>query len=192
MKQNNKAFIFVISAPSGAGKSTIIDKFLNENNFLKKPISYTTRNIRGDEKDGIDYNFITKNKFNELKNTGDFLEWATVYDNLYASSFSVIHNSLNNNISLIKDIDVQGARNIKNKLKEQAILVFIQPPSIEELEKRLLLRNTDTKDVIKIRLEKAKNEIKESYFYDHVIINDKVSNAVKELKNIIKKYLPNK
>jgi guanylate kinase len=182
---SNKAKIFVISAPSGTGKSTVIEGVLKKIPKLQKTVSYTTRQARDGEKDGIDYHFITEQKFEEMKNNDLFIEWANVYGNLYATSLETINNALGRGIFLIKDIDTQGALNIKKQLKDLAILIFIAPPSIEELEKRLRNRGTDSEEIIQIRLQNALKEMSEAVQYDYRIINSDLQQTIDELKSII-------
>jgi len=183
-----EAKIFVISGPSGTGKTTIINKILNLRN-LKKPISYTTRAPRFNEANGLDYFFISEDEFETKKNKGDFIEYAKTYDNYYASSFSYIKNSLKNDFFLIKDIDTIGALILKKKLKSKAVLIFIMPPSLKDLEDRLILRNTDSIETIKLRLDNAKTEINNSKYYDHIVINDNLQNCVNNVIKVIDEYL---
>jgi len=186
---SNKGKFFVISAPSAAGKSTVINSVIEELCFLKKPISYTTRQPRAGEKDGVHYNFISTDKFEKMKKEGKFLEWATVYNNFYATSMDTIKSALKSGIILIKDIDTQGAMQIKEKLGKDAVLIFIEPPSIEELRRRIRGRATDPEQVVKIRLENAKKEMAEADKYDHIVVNDILDDAVGKIKDIISRYI---
>ncbi|MEI6092786.1 MAG: guanylate kinase [bacterium] len=185
---NKEAKIFVISAPSGTGKSTLIEELLKLRGDLLKTVSYTTRAPRGEEQNGKDYHFVSIEEFKKLEAAGKFIETAVVYGNLYATSLETINTSLNNSQNLIKDIDTQGALNIKKALKDRAVLIFIKPPTLEELENRLRQRGTDSDAVIRNRLENAVKEIKESIKYDYVIVNDSLSNTVLELKSIVDGY----
>jgi guanylate kinase len=152
---------------------------------LKKTVSYTTRAPRTGEKDGLDYNFITKQKFEEMKDKGLFIEWANVYGNLYATSLATINNALGRGEFLIKDIDTQGALNLKKELKSLAVLIFIAPPGLQELETRLRARATDPEEIIKLRLQNALKEMAESVKYDYRIINSDLEQTIGELRTII-------
>lgn len=184
----NNSKIFVISAPSGTGKTTVIDEVLKIKN-LKKTISYTTRLARVGETHGKDYYFITDAEFEEKINNNDFIEFAKVYDHYYGTSLSAVEKSLNNNINLIKDIDTVGALILKNKLKERAILIFLMPPSFEILEERLQNRKTDDLDTIKLRLDNAKVEINNSKYFDYIIVNDDLNVTTKKLCKVIDEYI---
>jgi len=186
---NKEAKLFVISAPSGTGKSTLICEVMELIPILKKTISYTTRQPRGEEKTGLDYNFVSVDEFKQLEEKGKFIETATVYGNLYGTSLETIKASLASGQYLIKDIDTQGALNLKKILKDKAVLIFVKPPTLMELEKRLRDRGTDSDAVIKSRLENAVKEIKESVKYDHVIVNDSLDNTVQEFEAIINGYI---
>lgn len=182
---SNKGIMFVISAPSGTGKSTIIDHVLNETSKLKKPISYTTRLPRPGEIDGRDYNFISKDEFNKKLKNGDLLEWASVYDNFYGTSLEYVTKELEKGSILIKDIDTQGALQLKRVLGNKAVLIFIEPPSIEVLEDRIRKRGKDSEEVIKKRMDCAKAEMLEAKRYDYRVVNDNMDHAVEEIKDIV-------
>lgn len=186
---SKKAKIFIISAPSGTGKSTLIEEILKLITDLIKPVSYTTRAPRGEEINGKDYNFVSEKEFKKLEAEGKFIETAVVYGNFYATSLETINKSLDHGQNLIKDIDTQGALNIKKALKSNAVLIFVKPPTLNELENRIRQRGTDSDTVIRDRLENAVKEIKESIKYDHVIVNDSLSHTVLELKSIIDGYI---
>ncbi len=186
---SNSGVMFVISAPSGTGKSTIIASVLKDLKSLKKPVSYTTRLPRLGEKDGIDYNFISQEDFKKKLQRCDFIEWAKVYDNFYGTSLEYINKELEKGSALIKDIDTQGAIQLKKKLGSKAVLIFIEPPSIDELESRIRKRGKDSEEVIKKRMECAKREIEEAKNYDYRVINDKVDCAIKEIKNIVNGFI---
>jgi len=187
---SNNAKLFVISAPSGTGKSTVIDAVMKELPRLKKPISYTTRRPRPGEKNGVDYNFVSVVEFENMKEQGKFLEWANVYGNMYGTSLKTVKSSLTSGNFLLKDIDTQGALQLKKKLGDNAVLIFIEPPTLQELENRIRQRACDSEQQIKTRLDNAKKEMSEASKYDHVIINDELKNAVNDLKKIISGYMP--
>ena len=183
---SNKGLMFVVSAPSGTGKSTVIDKVLRDMPFLKKPVSYTTRSPRSGEVNEKDYNFISAKEFEDKLQRGDFIEWAKVYDNYYGTSLKYIDQELSKGSFLIKDIDTQGALQLKKVLGTKAVLIFIEPPSAEELESRIRKRGKDCDEVIKKRMECARAEMKEADKYDHRVVNDKMDEAVEKMKNIIR------
>jgi len=186
---SNKAKLFVISAPSGAGKSTVIDSLMKEMPGLKKLISYTTREPRPGEKNGLDYNFVNIAEFEKMKNEGKFLEWATVYGNFYGTSLELVKTAISSGNFLIKDIDTQGALQLKDKLGPDAVLIFVKPPTLKELEARIRHRASDSEQQIQTRLDNAKKEMSEASKYDHVIINDDLNKAVNGLKKIISGYM---
>lgn len=178
-----KGIIFVISAPSGTGKTTLCEKLLKLLPDLKLSISHTTRKPRNGERNGIDYYFIDKETFKKMIDTDEFVEWAEVYGNFYGTSKKAINSLISNGYDILLDIDTQGAKNIK-KLHPDSVLIFILPPSLDELERRLINRNED-KNVIKLRLSKASQEISQYKFYDYVVINDNIEQASSNLLCII-------
>ena len=183
-KFKGKGRLFVISAPSGAGKTTLCQKLLKDLPALKLSVSYTTRQPRKGEKNDLDYTFITKRRFMGMIERGEFAEWATVHGNLYGTSIKRLKKLNREGYDIILDIDTHGAVQLKNNY-ENALYVFILPPSIQALEKRLVNRKTDSEDTIKNRLENAKAEIAKYENYDYIIINDKLDKAYRELESII-------
>lgn len=179
--------LFVFSAPSGCGKTTILKKIFEIFPDIYFSISATTRPKRENEIDGKDYFFITKEKFEEHIKNNDFVEWNEHFGNKYGTLKSNIDYHLKNGEDIIFDVDVNGALNIK-KCYPDSITIFIKPPDISELEKRLLKRGTENHESIKIRLDRAKEEIEKSKFFDYIIINDDLDTAIEEIKNIILKY----
>lgn len=175
--------IFVISAPSGSGKTTLCNKLIKALPDLKMSISHTTRKPRAGEIEGVDYFFVDKETFEKMISNNEFIEWAEVYGNFYGTSKSVLQQLMEKGYDILLDIDTEGAKNMK-KLYPESILIFILPPSLEELERRLLNRNED-KDIIKKRLSKANEEISNYKFYDYVVINDNLEKAFNELLCII-------
>jgi len=176
--------LFVISAPSGAGKTTlckeIIDKFPN----LRHSVSYTTRTPRTGEVHGRDYFFVGQDEFSRMVADGEFAEWAEVHGNLYGTSLSTLKQCRSQGIDLILDIDCQGAQQLKGRF-DGGVYIFILPPSIAELRRRLDGRSSDTEEVIERRINNAAAEIKESRWYDYIIVNDKFSEAVEQLKSVL-------
>jgi len=189
MLNKKHGVFFIVSAPSGAGKSTIIDAILKNIPTLKKTISYTTRAPRGTEQNGVDYFFITKDEFKKMIKNDEFIEWAEVYGNFYGTAFKQINEALNKGLHLIKDLDTQGALILKQKMEQKAVLVFVMPPSREVLEQRLKGRQTDSDEVIAARLKQADLEMSEAAKYHHVIVNDEVLRASLELEKIMNGYI---
>ncbi|PKN24137.1 MAG: guanylate kinase [Deltaproteobacteria bacterium HGW-Deltaproteobacteria-21] len=176
--------LYVISGPSGAGKSTIIHHVMKEIPDLGYSVSHTTRQPREKEVDGQDYHFVDKQTFQRMIREGDFLEWAEVYDDLYGTSLSGLHRRLDMNMDVILDVDVQGAGNVRRKF-EDAVLIFLLPPSLEVLEKRLRNRATESESGFRNRTEKALLEIRESRDYDYIVFNDELRDGVKRVVSII-------
>lgn len=180
--------LFVISGSSGVGKGTVLKEFLAKRKEFKLSISCTTRQMRPGEKDGENYFFISKEEFKQGIEAGDFLEWAEFSDNYYGTGKSFIEKSLNKGENIILEIETQGALQVK-KLMPNAVLIFIAPPSFEELEQRLRGRQTEDEAVIQKRLNQASREREESKQYHHVIVNDKIEDTVRKLEEIIDSYI---
>ena len=176
--------IFVVSGPSGSGKSTLIREVRQKVPDLGYSVSHTSRPPRGQEKNGVEYHFVSRKNFQEMIDKGDFVEWAEVYRDLYGTSVSSLRGQIAIGLDVIMDIDVQGGRNIKDHFKD-AILIYVLPPSLEILEKRLRDRGTDDEKTIRTRLNKAAKEIKNCVSYDYLLFNDDLDQAVEELKSIL-------
>ena len=176
--------LFVISAPSGAGKSTIIKALEERIEGLGYSISHTSRKPRGNENDGIEYHFLKKETFRSMIDAGAFVEWAQVYDDLYGTSFSSLDEQTASGLDVLLDLDSQGAKNIKKHFKN-SVLIYVLPPSLDILEKRLMARGTDAETVIKSRMKKTSSEIKQCVWYDYIIVNDDLEKAIKEAQAII-------
>lgn len=176
--------LYIISAPSGAGKSTLCTMMRNKYNNIEYSISYTTREPRQNEVNGKDYYFVTIDKFKEMISKDQFLEWAEVHGNYYGTSREIINLALENGIDIFLDIDPQGAMQLKEKLKDKAVFIFLTAPSIDELRNRLNKRGTEESHVIDKRISNAMKEI--TYFnnYDYVIINDNSAQAFIELEAV--------
>ncbi len=175
--------LYVISGSSGVGKGTVIKAFLTKHPEYKLSISCTTRGIRAGEIDGVNYFFLTNDEFNECIKNNEFLEWAEFSGNRYGTKKSFVEDCLKNGESLILEIDTKGALNVKSIMPD-AVLIFIAPPSLDELEARLRGRGTETEDAIQKRLASIRLEIKNSKKFDYTIINDTVENAVEELEKL--------
>ena len=179
-----KGRIFVISGPSGAGKSTLIKSLRERVDSIGYSISHTTRSPRANEQHGVDYFFVDTPDFKKMIDNNAFVEWALVYDDYYGTSYGTLEEKINAGLDIILDIDIQGAKNIKNKI-DDCRLIFILPPSREILEKRLRARATDHTDAIEKRIGQATNELINCKWYDYLVINDDLEKAVKELESII-------
>ena len=178
------AKLFVIAAPSGAGKTTIVKALVARNPELRFSISYTTRQKRRTEVDGVDYLFVDVDKFEQLRDEGELLEFAEVFDNFYATSRSQVEKHLAEGQDVILEIDWQGAQQVRESMPE-CVSIFILPPSLEELERRLRDRRTDSPEVIDRRLRDAMSDMAHWDEFDHVIINDKLEQAVTDLENVL-------
>lgn len=175
---------FVISGSSGVGKGTVIKEFLKKHPDFRLSISCTTRGKRDGEEHGINYFFLTNEEFKTSIDNNEFLEWAEFSGNFYGTKKTFVEKCLDNNENLILEIDTKGALNVKS-IMPNAILIFIAPPSLEELESRLRGRNTETEEAIQKRLASIKLEIENSKQFDYTIVNDEVDNAVKALEDIL-------
>ena len=174
----------MISGPSGSGKSTIVKVLKERVENLGYSISHTSRKPRSTEKNGIDYCFVDRETFTRMIEAGDFVEWAKVYHDFYGTSFSNLNEQTSSGLDLLLDLDAQGARNIKKRF-ENSVLIYVLPPSLEILQKRLIDRGTDDESLIKTRMEKALNEIKKCVWYDYIVINDDLDKAIGEVQSII-------
>ena len=183
-KQKRAGIVFVISAPSGAGKSTLCSELLRRFKDIRLSVSYTTRPPRKGEINDVHYTFISRKKFKDMIAGGKFAEWAMVHGNLYGTSVDRLKKLSKEGLDILLDIDVQGAKQVKNSYKN-AVYIFILPPSMEILKRRLMKRKTEPKKALTLRLEKAKDEILSYKEYDYVIINDKIDNAYREFESII-------
>jgi guanylate kinase len=177
--------LFIISAPSGTGKSTILQGLLEALPGVAFSVSHTTRDPRPGERDGVDYHFVGRDEFAAMCDRRNFLEWAEVHGNFYGTSKEAVTGQLARGIDLILDIDVQGARQVRAQQEWPMISVFIAPPSWEELERRLTTRNTDAAATIRLRLKNARREMAAVDDYDYVVVNDKLEEAVDALRAVI-------
>lgn len=179
-----KGSLFVISAPSGAGKTTVCHRVLESIPDLAYSISHTTRPPRYGEKDGVDYFFVSEDEFLRMRKRGDFLEWALVHNNYYGTARRQISDCLGSGKDILLDIDVQGARQVRDQLSE-AILIFILPPSWEVLEERLRKRQSNDEETLKLRIANARSEVRAVREYDYIIINDDLDEAIRNLTAIV-------
>lgn len=179
--------LFIISAPSGAGKTTLAKAVLQQFRDMLYSISYTTRKPRAEEQDGVDYHFVSKQDFKKGIKKSRWAEWAEVYGNYYGTSAEFIEKSLSSGCDILLDIDVQGTLQILKHYPD-CVTIFILPPSMTALRKRLEMRGSDSKAVIEKRLENARKEMAQKDFYRHIIVNDKLPWAIEEISAIFKKY----
>lgn len=181
----SKGKIIIIVAPSGSGKSTLIKKLKVDFPDLIESVSFTTREMREGEENGVSYNFITPEEFERKIKDNDFLEWAKVHGNYYGTSKEFVEAQLKEGKNLLFDLDVQGTDSFKNYFTDQAKAIFIAPPSVEELERRLRGRGTDSTGIINLRLNNSKREILRKDDYDFCVVNDELERAYAELKSVI-------
>ena len=190
-KKKGKLFIF--SAPSGSGKTTVVRHLLNNFPDFEFSVSATSRPPRPNEKHGVDYFFLTPEEFKEKISNGEFLEWEEVYNGTYYGTLkSEIDRIRDNGKHIVFDVDVVGGVNIKKHYGNEAMAVFIKPPSLEELGKRLQLRSTETPETLRKRLEKAEWELGFASGFDTVLVNDKLDQALKEAEGIVHRKLKGK
>ncbi len=182
--QKGKGLVFIISAPSGAGKTTLVRRVMEELPCLRFSISFTTRPPRANEREGVDYHFVSPDIFRTMIEKDQFLEWAEVLGHYYGTARVDLEALKAEGVDLILDIDTQGAKKAKEKL-DQAVLIFLLPPSIDALRERLMGRGLDSAETIQFRLSHAKRDIEEAHWYHHVIINEKIEESVEKLKTII-------
>ncbi len=186
MKKNRKGLMLVLSSPSGAGKTSICKEILKKIKELKLSISYTTRPKRKSEVDGMDYFFISKNKFKELQAKDFFIENAKVFDHLYGTPKNFVEKNLLKGVDVLFDIDWQGAQKLSNFSKTDIVSVFILPPSNMILKERLKKRNEDSLEIVNKRMSKAKSEISHWIEYDYVLINEDLVKCTNEVVTILK------
>ena len=184
MKSKQKGMVIIISAPSGAGKTSICDAVVKKNKNIVYSISTTTRAPRKGEKNGREYFFVTERQFKDEIKQKMFAEWAKVHNNYYGTSKKTLENIISKGKDVLLDIDVQGAVKIKKEYK-QALMIFIMAPSLKVLKQRLIKRNKDSKQTIAVRLKNAEKEIKYIDKYDYLVINDKLPESIKQVENII-------
>ena len=183
-QKKERGQLIVLSGPSGVGKSTVIAELFSQRSNIYFSVSYTTRQPRVGEQDGVNYNFVSREEFERMIADDELLEYAEYVDNYYGTSMKLIQEKLDAGIDVLLDIEVQGAAKVRARCPD-ALFIFIIPPSFEELSRRLHRRNTDSEEVIAGRLAKARQEFREIPKYDYLVINDKVANAVHEIEAIL-------
>ncbi|WP_125559074.1 MULTISPECIES: guanylate kinase [Pseudoalteromonas] len=184
MPHQNRGNLFILSAPSGAGKSSLIKALLERQDKVRVSVSHTTRAPRPGENNGEHYHFVSVDEFKTLINQNDFFEWAQVFDNYYGTSKQAIENQLAQGIDVFMDIDWQGARQVRELLPEVKT-IFILPPSKQALEERLNNRGQDSQEIIASRMEQAKSECSHYNEFDYLLVNDDFETALNELEHIV-------
>ena len=179
-----RGILFVVSSPSGGGKGTLIQRVLKQVPSLSYSVSYTTRPPRNGEVEGREYFFVTTERFEEMVAAGEFLEWARVHGKLYGTSRDQVFRDVHEGRDIILEVDVQGADSVRELVKD-SVSIFILPPSVEILRKRLVARGTDSPEELELRLRNAPEELKRYKAFDYVIINDEVERAAGQLSCII-------
>jgi guanylate kinase len=184
MPSDGHGLLFIVSAPSGAGKTTLVERLVEQTSNLQMSRSYTSRAARQGEADGVDYNFVTRDQFEIMIAAGEFLEWANVFGNLYGTCASDTERTLAAGDDVVLVIDVQGARKVRC-LGLETSTVFVMPPSLEVLERRLRGRSKDSEADIQRRLEVARDEVQAFVEYDYIVLNDELLPAVDRLRAIV-------
>ena len=179
-----RGLLIVVSSPSGAGKTTLCRRLIEEFPHIVFSVSYTTRAQRRGEEDKIDYHFVDRPTFDKMVEREEFAEWAEVVGNAYGTTVEAVHQALEGGRHVLFDVDYQGGRQIKAKFERDAVMVFVLPPSLAELERRLRQRATDAPDVIERRLQKAKDELGQYGIYQYLIVNDDLPRAYDRLRCI--------
>jgi guanylate kinase len=179
-----RGLLIVVSSPSGAGKTTLCHRLIEDFPEMVFSVSYTTRPIRRGEEDGVDYHFVDRPVFDAMIEREEFAEWAEVHGNRYGTTVAAVRQALEGGKHVLFDIDYQGGRQLKAKFDREAMLIFVLPPSLAELERRLRKRATDDPDVIERRLQKALDEMKQYGLYQYVIVNDDLLRAYDKLRAI--------
>ncbi|HCR86375.1 MAG TPA: guanylate kinase [Alphaproteobacteria bacterium] len=180
-----KGLMLVLSSPSGAGKTSISRKLLELDDQIKMSVSATTRKMRTGEVDGKDYYFTEKEKFQDMVNKGEFLECALVFGNYYGTPEKPVYEAIDNGKDVLFDIDWQGTISLQKKCGRKVVSIFILPPSMAELEKRLRARAQDEESVIKERMSKASDEISHWLVYDYILVNENIDQTVERVKHIL-------
>ncbi len=179
-----RGILFIISSPSGGGKGTLIREVLRTVPYIGYSVSFTTRQVREGEEHGVHYNFVSHRDFENLIEQGEFLEYAKVHGNYYGTSKTQVERETSAGRDIILEIDVQGADSVRAKASD-AVGIFILPPSFEVLRERLIARQTESDEELKLRLKNSRDEVREYAKFDYVIINDEVEKAVNDLQSVI-------
>jgi guanylate kinase len=182
--ETGRGLVFVISAPSGTGKTTLVKEVIQQLPGLQFSVSFTTRLPRPNEREGEDYHFVSHAVFQRMVEKNEFLEWAEVLGNRYGTPRPDLKKLESEGIDLILDVDTQGAKKAMKEI-DQPILIYLLPPSLKVLKERLLNRGVDSLEMVKFRLSNARKDIEEAYWYHYVVVNDRIGDAIEKLKSII-------
>jgi guanylate kinase len=182
--ETGRGLVFIISAPSGTGKTTLVKEVVQQLPGLQFSVSFTTRLPRPNEREGEDYHFVSHAAFQRMLEKNEFLEWAEVLGNRYGTPRPDLKKLESEGIDLILDVDTQGAKKAMKEI-EQPLLIYLLPPSLKVLRERLLNRGVDSLEMVKFRLSNARRDIEEAYWYHYVIVNDRIGDAIEKLKSII-------
>ena len=182
--ETGRGLVFIISAPSGTGKTTLVKEVIQQLPGLQFSVSFTTRLPRPNEREGEDYHFVSHAAFQRMVDKNEFLEWAEVLGNRYGTPRPDLKKLESEGIDLILDVDTQGAKKAMKEI-EQPLLIYLLPPSLKVLRERLLNRGVDSLEMVKFRLSNARRDIEEAYWYHYVIVNDRIGDAIEKLKSII-------
>jgi len=181
--------MIIIAAPSGAGKSSFVDRITRENPILKDTVTYTTRAMRAQESEGQPYHFVSRERFETLISEGFFVEWANVHGNLYGTPLYQIHEAWKNGQVIIMDVDVQGAATFKEKFPNESVSIFVMPPSIEELRRRVIKRDGRVPTDLEVRMKNAEAEIGRAQEFDYQVVNDDFERSYQAFKKIVEELL---
>jgi len=182
--ETGRGLVFVISAPSGTGKTTLVKEVIQQLPGLQFSVSFTTRLPRPNEREGEDYHFVSHAVFQRMVEKNEFLEWAEVLGNRYGTPRPDLKKLESEEIDLILDVDTQGAKKAMKEI-DRPILIYLLPPSLKVLRERLLNRGVDSLEMVKFRLSNARKDIEEAYWYHYIIVNDRIGDAIEKLKSII-------
>jgi guanylate kinase len=177
--------LFVISSPSGGGKTTLVRALLKQFPTAARSVSVTTRPRRASERQGVDYRFVSRETFQRLLARGGLLEWATVHRARYGTPKAPVERALRRGRDVVLSIDVQGARQVRRRFGSRAVLVFLVPPSLDDLKARLVKRRTETLDAIRRRIGAARRELSCVRWYDYAVVNKRLAHAIEQLKAIV-------
>lgn len=182
--------VIVLTAPSGSGKTTIAKRLLNDYDLIRFSVSATTRQARPDEKDGADYHFLSKKRFNQLVKEGGFVEWEEFYGGTrYGTLREEVDKQRESGYFVLLDVEVKGARNVKRLYGDECLTIFIRPPSLETLRERLSNRGTESEKALEMRLDRARMELEMADHFDHVVVNDDLDKAYRRVRKLVESFM---